>query len=64
MDGVDTLLQIVSYYRKRDPATQEEAEMVDNLFDCVCSVLMIPNNQVKKKKTLFILSALLSFFFV
>lgn len=35
-DGLDTLLQLLSPYRKRDPAKgTEEAEYVENLFDCV-----------------------------
>ncbi|MCJ1464940.1 hypothetical protein MMC07_003555 [Pseudocyphellaria aurata] len=35
-DGVDTLLQLLSPYRKRDPAKgTEEEEYVENLFDCV-----------------------------
>ncbi|KAL9576384.1 MAG: hypothetical protein Q9212_007143, partial [Teloschistes hypoglaucus] len=35
-DGLDILLQLLSPYRKRDPAKgTEEEEYVENLFDCV-----------------------------
>lgn len=35
-DGIDILLQLLSPYRKRDPAKgTEEEEYVENLFDCV-----------------------------
>ena len=40
LNGVDLLLQLLSPYRKRDPAKgTEEEEFVENIFDCVtCSV--------------------------
>lgn len=35
-DGVDTLLQLLSPYRKRDPTKgSEEEEFVENVFDCL-----------------------------
>lgn len=35
-DGIDTFLQLLSPYRKRDPSKgTEEEEYVENLFDCV-----------------------------
>ena len=35
-DGIDVFLQRLSAYRKRDPAKgTEEAEYVENLFDCI-----------------------------
>ena len=35
-DGIDIFLQLLSPYRKRDPAkSSEEEEYVENLFDCV-----------------------------
>lgn len=35
-DGIDILLQLLSPYRKRDPAKgTEEAEYIENLFDCI-----------------------------
>ncbi|MCJ1281133.1 hypothetical protein MMC26_000451 [Xylographa opegraphella] len=40
LDGIDAFLQLLSAYRKRDPAKgTEEEEYVENVFDCVtCSV--------------------------
>lgn len=40
LDGVDTLLQLLSQYRKRDPEKDsDEEEYVENLFDClICLV--------------------------
>lgn len=36
LDGIDTLLQLLSPYRKRDPAKgTEEEEYVENVFDCL-----------------------------
>jgi beta-catenin-like protein 1 len=40
MDGVDTLLQIVSSYRRRDPLKgSDEEEFVENVFDCLTCVV-------------------------
>ena len=40
LDGIDGFLQLLSTYRKRDPAKDtEEEEFVENVFDCVtCAV--------------------------
>lgn len=39
-DGVDTLLQLLSSYRKRDPEKDsDEEEYVENLFDCLTCVV-------------------------
>lgn len=36
LDGVDTLLQLLSAYRKRDPPKDsDEEEYVENVFDCL-----------------------------
>ena len=36
LDGIDTFLQLLSVYRKRDPEKgTEEEEYVENVFDCV-----------------------------
>lgn len=36
LDGIDIFLQLLSPYRKRDPTRDgEEAEYVENLFDCI-----------------------------
>ena len=40
MDGMDTLLQLLSAYRKRDPEKEsDEEEFVENLFDCLVAVV-------------------------
>ncbi|CAH8630651.1 unnamed protein product [Schistosoma haematobium] len=40
VDGIDILLQQLSVYKRHDPGSQEEIELVLNLFDCPhpCSV--------------------------
>ena len=44
-DGIDNLLQALAYYKRRDPQTLDEIEMMENLFDCLCSVLMFTPNR-------------------
>ena len=46
-DGIDNLLQALAYYKRRDPASLDEAEMMENLFDCLCSALMFTANRDK-----------------
>jgi beta-catenin-like protein 1 len=47
-DGVDLLLQIAAYYRRRDPQNLEEAECVQNVFSCLANVVLdVPENQTK-----------------
>nr|CAG4643111.1 EOG090X03ST [Ilyocryptus agilis] len=44
LDGIDILLQQLAVFKRQDPKTSEEQEMMENLFDCVCSSLIhIPN---------------------
>ncbi|CAG0879498.1 unnamed protein product [Darwinula stevensoni] len=44
VDGIDILLQQLAFYKRHDPSSSEESEMMENLFDCLCSSLMyIPN---------------------
>ncbi|GAA5864687.1 hypothetical protein JCM1840_002201 [Sporobolomyces johnsonii] len=39
-DGwVDALLKVLSVYRKRDPASADETEFMENVFDALCSCL-------------------------
>ncbi|KAJ1281756.1 hypothetical protein BS78_04G330000 [Paspalum vaginatum] len=45
INGVDALLQAVAMYKSRDPKTSDEEEMLENLFDCLCCVLMPPENK-------------------
>ena len=34
-------------YKRRDPASNEETELMENLFDCLCVALMHPANRQK-----------------
>ncbi|EPQ28348.1 uncharacterized protein PFL1_04175 [Pseudozyma flocculosa PF-1] len=45
MDGIDTLLSVLSQYRKRDPADDDETELMENLFDALCSCLSTTANK-------------------
>ena len=37
---MDSLLQQLAYYKRHDPATPEEAELLENLFDVLCALLL------------------------
>ncbi|XP_066527913.1 beta-catenin-like protein 1 [Hoplias malabaricus] len=45
MDGIDVLLQQLSVFKRHNPSTVEEEEMMENLFDALCSCLMLPANR-------------------
>ncbi|KAH8874572.1 Beta-catenin-like protein 1 [Schistosoma japonicum] len=45
VDGIDILLHQLSVYKRRDPGNQEEIELMRNLFNCLCSSLMLPENK-------------------
>ncbi|KAG6550299.1 hypothetical protein Mapa_008260 [Marchantia paleacea] len=45
LNGVDTVLQAVAMYKSRDPKTTDEEEMLEDLFDCLCSVVMPTENK-------------------
>lgn len=45
LDGIDVLLQQLSVFKRHNPATPEEQEMMENLFDALCSCLMLPANR-------------------
>ncbi|XP_037497678.1 beta-catenin-like protein 1, partial [Jatropha curcas] len=47
MNGVDVVLQAVAMYKSKDPKTSDEEEMVENLFDCLCCLLMPLENKEK-----------------
>ncbi|KAL5721588.1 hypothetical protein ACHQM5_005214 [Ranunculus cassubicifolius] len=47
MNGVDVILQAVAMYKSRDPKSEDEEEMVENLFDCLCCLLMPVENKEK-----------------
>ncbi|XP_071489872.1 beta-catenin-like protein 1 [Diadema antillarum] len=46
LDGIDALLQQLAYFKKHDPTNSEELEMMENLFNCLCSSLMLPANKM------------------
>ncbi|GAB9465628.1 Beta-catenin-like protein [Globisporangium polare] len=45
VDLLDDLLQAIAPFRKRDPASEEEEEFVENLVNSLCSVLLLPAAQ-------------------
>jgi beta-catenin-like protein 1 len=45
MNGLDGLLQAVSAYKKREPEDDGERELVENLFDAMCALAMVPENK-------------------
>uniref|UniRef100_A0A8C9S206 Catenin, beta like 1 n=1 Tax=Scleropages formosus TaxID=113540 RepID=A0A8C9S206_SCLFO len=45
LDGIDVLLQQLSVFKRHNPATAEEQEMMENLFDSLCSCLMLAANR-------------------
>lgn len=47
MNGVDVLLQAVAMYKSKDPKSPDEAEMLENLFNCLCGLLMPLENREK-----------------
>ncbi|CDJ38056.1 nuclear associated protein, putative [Eimeria tenella] len=44
-DGVDKLLRAIAPYRKKDPESSQEEELVLNLFDSLCSLLLVESNR-------------------
>ncbi|KAF2583811.1 hypothetical protein F2Q70_00037840 [Brassica cretica] len=45
MNGVDAVLEGVAMYKSRDPKTPDEEEMLENLFDVLCCLLMPLENK-------------------
>ncbi|KAF8305019.1 DUF1716-domain-containing protein [Clavulina sp. PMI_390] len=43
--GLDVLLQVLSQYRRRDPADADEVEFMENVFDALCAILAEPENK-------------------
>lgn len=43
----ETILTVLAAFRKRDPATVEEEEVVENLFNCICCCLLESRGQEK-----------------
>ncbi|ONK79800.1 uncharacterized protein A4U43_C01F10200 [Asparagus officinalis] len=51
MNGVDGVLQAVAMYKSRDPKSADEEEMLENLFDCLCCLLMPMENKERFMKS-------------
>lgn len=47
LDGIDVLLQQLATYKRHDPNSSEEQEYMENLFNCLCSSLMLKENRDK-----------------
>ncbi|XP_071823758.1 beta-catenin-like protein 1 [Apostichopus japonicus] len=47
MDGIDALLQQLAVFKRQDPTSTEEFEMMENIFNCMCSALLFPANKGK-----------------
>lgn len=46
-DGVDILLKQLANFKKKDPRDKEEIELMENLFNSLCSVLQFVPNRKK-----------------
>ncbi|THV08501.1 DUF1716-domain-containing protein [Dendrothele bispora CBS 962.96] len=44
-DGIETMLKVLSQYRRKDPSNADETEFMENVFDCLCSALVEPTNK-------------------
>nr|GMC94785.1 beta-catenin-like protein 1 [Ipomoea batatas] len=51
MNGVDAILQAVAAYKSKDPKTSDEEELVENLFDSLCCLLMPLENKERFVKS-------------
>lgn len=47
LGGVDSLLVAAASYKKKDPVGEEERELCENIFQCLCSALMQPVNKAE-----------------
>ncbi|VDN56641.1 unnamed protein product [Dracunculus medinensis] len=47
IDGFDLLLRALATYKRHDPASADEREHMENLFDAVCAALMYSPNRQK-----------------
>uniref|UniRef100_H2YRA6 Beta-catenin-like protein 1 n=1 Tax=Ciona savignyi TaxID=51511 RepID=H2YRA6_CIOSA len=46
-DGIDILLQQLAAFKRHDPKGAEEVEFMENLFNCLCSALLLASNRGK-----------------
>ncbi|XP_033123796.1 beta-catenin-like protein 1 [Anneissia japonica] len=47
INGIDSLLQRLAGFKRHDPSNTEEIEMMENLFNCLCSALLLPSNRAR-----------------
>jgi len=47
LEGIDILLQQLAFYKRHDPGSNEEAEYMENIFNCLCSSLLHGPNREK-----------------
>jgi len=40
--SIDVLLEVTAAYKRKDPATPEEEELVENMFDVLCAGILTP----------------------
>ena len=40
------LLEAIAVWKKNDPQSSEECECVENLYNCLCSLLMVPSVRI------------------
>jgi len=45
LGAIDSLLQQLAYYKRYDPAEQEEFEFMQNLFNCLCALMEENDNR-------------------
>merc|ERR1719312_1950334 len=45
LEAIDSILQQLAYYKRHDPTQQEEFEFMENLFNCLCSLLLEKDNR-------------------
>jgi len=45
-EGAEKLLRGIAVYRKKEPEDSEESEFVQNMFDCLCSLMLIKEHQL------------------
>jgi len=45
LGAIDSMLQQLAYYKRHDPTVQEEIEYMENLFNCLCSLLLQRENR-------------------
>ncbi|GFR75921.1 beta-catenin-like protein 1 [Elysia marginata] len=45
LEGIDDLLQLLALFKKQDPSSKDEMELMENLFNSMCSALAFPPNK-------------------